>query len=194
MVGVHRVTTLLVVVVVSSLALGVGAVSASESPIEVFPHLDEDTNYVNDFGVFVRDRVHMGIDIFSPKGTPVVAVADGFVSRMSRGTTAGYYLVLRHADGWETFYLHLNNDVNRDDGRGGWGTAFAEGIEPGDYVEAGTVIAYVGDSGNAESTPSHTHFELHRNGRAVDPWPYVDRAMDLWVLRTSISEGKTPFR
>ena len=135
----------------------------------------------------------MGIDIFSPKGTPVVAVADGFVARMSRGAKAGYYMVLRHAGGWETFYLHLNNDASRDDGRGGWSTAFAEGIEPGIYVEAGTVIAYVGDSGNAENTPSHTHFELHYRGRAVDPWPSVHRAMLRWQLRTSILEGETSF-
>jgi murein DD-endopeptidase MepM/ murein hydrolase activator NlpD len=170
------------------------AVQANDTPIEVFPHLDEDANYVDDFGVFVRERVHMGIDIFSPKGTPVVAVADGFVARLSRGAKAGYYIVLRHADGWESFYMHLNNDLGRDDGRGGWSTAIADGLEAGDYVEAGTIIGYVGDSGNAEHTDPHTHFELHRNGRAVDPWPAVDRAYDLWMLRTSIEQGETSFR
>lgn len=193
MVGVLRVVAVLGAVLAINAAAGSAAL-ATESPIEVFPHLDESTNYVDDFGVFARDRIHMGIDMFSPKGTPVVAVADGFVSRMSKGTKAGFYIVLRHADGWESFYMHLDNDVGRDDGKGGWATAFAEDVTAGSYVEAGTIIGYVGDSGNAESTRPHTHFELHRNGRAVDPWPHVDRAMDLWMMRQSIEEGQTSFR
>lgn len=192
MVGVVRVTALFAALFLALTVIGPVAVAA-ESPIEVFPHLDENADYVNDFGVFARDRIHMGIDIFSPKGTPVVAVADGFIVRMSRGVKAGYYIVLRHGGGWETFYVHLNNDLRGDDGRGGWSAAFAEGIEPGMYVEAGTVIGYVGDSGNAEHTPPHTHFELHYRGKAVDPWPSVHRAMLRWQLRTSILEGETPF-
>ncbi len=193
MVGVLR-ATLLFAAVLSLIGIGAVAAMAQESPVEAFPHLDEDANYKDDFGVFARDRIHMGIDIFSPKGTPIVAVADGFVVRMAKGTKAGYYIVVRHAEGWASYYLHLDNDVRGDDGRGGRGTAFADGVSVGDYVEAGTVIGYVGDSGNAEGTPSHTHFELHYRGRQVDPWPYVHRAMQRWKLRTDIIEGNTPFR
>lgn len=120
-------------------------------------------------------RTHKGADIFADKGTPVVAAADGTIIRMTVGERAGRYIVVEHLDGWLTYYLHLDNDTpGSDDGLGG---APAPGIEVGARVSAGDVLDYVGDSGNAEKTPSHLHFELHRpDGTAINPTPHLDAA------------------
>lgn len=181
-----------VLVVLAALPAGARTI---DSPIDRFPHADIHAEVSDDFGVFVREHTHMGVDIFSKKGSPVVAVADGFVSRMSRGERSGYYIVIRHGDGWESFYLHLNDDTRgTDNGRGGRSTAFAADVGVGDFVEAGQVIGYVGDSGNAESTSAHTHFELHRNGRAVDPYHHIEQARERRLLEIQIEAGETPFR
>lgn len=160
-----------------------------------FPHDSTDVEFGDEFGVFAKDRVHRGIDVFSPKGVPVVAVADGFVVEMRRGATAGFYLEILHADGFSTLYLHLNNDTpGTDDGRGGWSTAFAPDLAVGDYVEAGQTVGFVGDSGNAEDTAPQTHFELHRWGQPTDPYPFLTHAWDDSELRRAIEAGETPFR
>lgn len=159
-----------------------------------FPHLDDDARYLSDFGYVKPDgRTHRGIDIFSPKGTPIVAVADGQIITMARSPRSGYYMVIAHADGLESWYMHLNNDVVRD-GEGDIVGAYADDVAEGDYVRAGHVVAYVGDSGNAEATSPHTHFELHHNGRALDPYWYVRDAEKRWLLARDIAEGVTPFR
>ena len=66
-------------------------------------------------------------------------------------------------------YLHLNNDdPGTDNGRADWSLTLVQGLEVGSHVEAGQHIGYVGDSGNAEWTGSHTHFELaHDGGRSI---------------------------
>ena len=124
-------------------------------------------------------RRHQGTDVIAPKGTPVHAVADGFVEAMEDGRRSGFYVRLRHADDWVTWYIHLNNDTpGTDDGAGGPAAAFAPGLEVGDFVQAGDVIGYTGDSGNAESRVAHTHFELQHNDRYRNPYPYLRAAWD----------------
>ncbi|MEA2023366.1 MAG: M23 family metallopeptidase, partial [Actinomycetota bacterium] len=76
-----------------------------------FPY-ESSRGFGDTFGA-IRDggsRLHQGIDISAPKGTPVLAAAAGVVSRISVGDKAGSYVELRHAGGWRTLYLHLNND------------------------------------------------------------------------------------
>lgn len=120
-------------------------------------------------------RSHKGADIFAEKGTPVVAAASGRIIKVAVGERAGRYIVIEHDDGWKSYYMHLNNDTpGTDDGLGG---APVAGIHVGAQVTAGDVLDYVGDSGNAEGTSSHLHFELHRpDGTAVNPTPALRAA------------------
>ena len=113
-------------------------------------------------------RRHAGVDIMAPKGTPVVAVASGTVRWMYGAGGRCCSLALTHDDGWRSRYVHLNNDTpGTDDGRA---VGIVSGLAPGVRVERGELLGWVGDSGNAESTASHLHFELRTpEGEPVDP-------------------------
>lgn len=115
-------------------------------------------------------RSHEGVDILADKGTPVVAVADGVV-RWVHDEAGGRCcdVSVLHDNGWRTRYIHLNNDTpGTDDGRV---VGIADGIRPGTRVQQGQVLGWVGDSGNAEATVSHLHFELRlADGTPLDPF------------------------
>ncbi len=121
-------------------------------------------------------RKHAGVDLAAPKMSPIVAVSDGVVVWV-RGERGGKCcgVKLRHPDGWFSLYLHLNNDTfGTDDGIG---FGLAPGLDVGTEVTAGTLLGWVGDSGNAEDTTPHLHFELRDpNGVSVDPRPSLDAA------------------
>lgn len=148
-----------------------------------FPHEDVESHFFNDWGnARSGGRSHKGTDVFGEKHSAVLAVADGFITAMEYGPRAGYNVRIEHQDGWETWYLHLNNDSpGTDDGSAGTDGAFPADLEVGMFVSAGTVVGYVGDSGNAEGSSSHTHFELHTGRRAVNPYPYLDAAYERWL-------------
>ena len=131
-------------------------------------------------------REHHGIDIMTRdwRGLPVVAAQDGTVTHVTYDEgNAGCSIRIRHRDRWETRYLHLNNDTPGSDDIGF--PCPAAGIEPGVTVKAGQIIAYVGDSGNAEATPPHVHFELRTpSGLPVDPYKSLrnaDRVVFEWL-------------
>jgi len=142
----------------------------------VFP-LAGPRSFIDTFGA-PRDggrRRHAGIDIFAGKGVPVVAVADGVIEEVSEEYLAGQYVIVRHDDGWRSKYLHLDDDnPGTDDGLA---TGYAAGVAVGVRVTPGTVLGFVGDSGNAESTAPHLHFGLFQpNGLPVNPYPALARA------------------
>ena len=115
---------------------------------------------------------HHGDDIFVPIGTPVVAVADGTLNRVGWNKTGGWRLWVRDDVGDQFYYAHLS----------GYTPLALEG----GAVRAGDVLGFVGDSGDAITTPPHLHFEVHprsllflKYDGAVDPtgylqaWPHV---------------------
>ena len=124
-------------------------------------------------------RTHKGVDIMADKMTPIVAVADGTVGWIHDEQGGDCCAMsLNHDDGWVSYYIHMNNDTPGTDDGLGWG--FADGIAKGVHVEAGQLIGWVGDSGNAESTAPHLHFELHQPGVGpINPTPHVDAAVRL---------------
>lgn len=123
-------------------------------------------------------RLHKGTDISAEQGAPVVAVASGVVERMGVADKAGLYVVIRHRNGWRSAYAHLNNDSPGTDN--GLTMGFGPGIEVGARVRAGTVVGYVGDSGNSEENSHHLHFELHQpDGYRANPYPALRRARRL---------------
>ncbi len=116
-------------------------------------------------------RQHLGQDLMSPKMRPLVAVFNGVIS-VRRETTVGggNYVTLRGDNGWSANYLHMNNDTpGTDDGRGTAAYFTAPGIRDGLHVVQGQLLGWSGDSGNAESTGPHTHFELRKG----EPWSGV---------------------
>ena len=128
-------------------------------------------------------RRHHGNDLMAPKMTPLLAVFDGRVSfARTDAPGASNMLTLTGDDGWTALYLHINNDTpGTDDGRGSLRYAFPADLQPGDRVRAGEIVAWCGDSGNAEDAGAHLHFELHdrEGGAIVDPAPSLEAARRL---------------
>lgn len=143
--------------------------------------------FSHDFG-FPRytpfPHLHEGTDIFAAPGTPIVASAPGVVAGFGVTGIGGLSVWLSGDDSHGYYYTHL--------------IGFAPGLQQGQRVDVGTVIGYVGNTGNAISTPAHLHFEIHppivdRKGRILaggaqslpnglaytstppaDPKPYLD--------------------
>lgn len=108
---------------------------------------------------------HQGADIFADEGAPLVAVERGLVGRVGEVSLGGLRVWLLGESGTNYYYAHLS--------------AFADDLEPGQFVEAGTVLGYVGHTGNAISTPPHVHFQVHPGGgSAVNPFPLLDQVAE----------------
>ncbi len=117
---------------------------------------------------------HEGVDIFAPFGSPVVAVADGRLSKVGTLPISGNRLWLTTPGGDAFFYAHLS--------------AFSDGAVDGARVKAGTVLGFTGNTGDAEPTPPHVHFEVHPGGieaPSVDPYPIVTA----WKGRRDVAPG-----
>jgi murein DD-endopeptidase MepM/ murein hydrolase activator NlpD len=130
-------------------------------PGAVFP-VDGEVWYSDDWGApRAVGGGHSGNDIFARMGTPVVAVQSGVVNELRYRSLGGNSFHLSNDAGDYFYYAHL--------------LRYAAGIEEGTSVEAGQVLGYVGNTGNAITTPPHLHFEIHPGGGApVDPFPYLE--------------------
>ena len=123
--------------------------------------------------------MHAGLDFKAGHGQPIVAVTDGRVLSAGRAGGCGNAVKLRHDGGIDTRYCHMSRiAVNR-----------------GQSVRRGQVIGYVGSTGL--STGAHLHYEMYRNGRAIDPASvqYVTRAQlsgaELQRFKDTLAKMKT---
>ena len=141
----------------------------------VFPVKNIMSHFYDDWGEIRGNgkRIHEGIDIRAQKGSPIVAIADGRINTISFTESSGYYIAIDHKNGWLSLYVHLNDDISGNDNLGGRDTAFADGIYLGGEVNAGQTIGYVGDSGNADGTVPHVHFEVRYMGKSYDIYDYI---------------------
>ena len=137
---------------------------------------------LRNYGQNRGDHVHAGEDMMSAKLSLLLACVDGIVIRRVFASS-GNYLYLKGDDGYHYGYLHINNDTpGTDDAKNPPAWAFAPGIVEGVRVKRGQQIAWVGDSGNAESAGSHLHFEIRKPNskwywaQAISPTPSLDAA------------------
>ena len=101
-------------------------------------------------------KMHDGVDMAAPKGTPIYAAKSGKVTTASyQAGGAGYYVSINHGDGFSSIYMHMTHYI----------------VSKGQYVTAGQVIGYVGSTGG--STGNHLHFGISYKGKYVNPMNYV---------------------
>jgi len=111
---------------------------------------------VSEFGPKSGGLHNDGINIAAPRGTPIVATADGEIAYAGDGLPGfGNLILIRHEDGWTSAYAHADTMA----------------VKRGDKVKRGDVIGQVGNTGSV--TDPQLHFELRKHDRAVDPKPLL---------------------
>ena len=106
------------------------------------------------------NKMHKGLDFAASTGTPIYATGDGSVKFSEFNSGYGNMVVLKHGNGYESLYAHMSRSKVRN----------------GQKVKRGDVIGYVGSTGL--STGAHLHYEIHKNGEAVDPVMYFYNDVD----------------
>lgn len=105
------------------------------------------------------ERKHRGIDLFAPRGTQIVAVADGVIEFIGLYPKGGRCVWLSTGQGVFFYYAHMDR----------WAAGIYEGME----VRKGDVLGYVGNTGNAITTPPHLHFGIYEGDEALNPYPIL---------------------
>lgn len=100
-------------------------------------------------------RMHYGIDMGCPAGTPIYATRSGQVEIAVWSDSAGNYVQINHGDGYRSVYMHMTHYI----------------VSPGQYVTAGQTIGYVGNTGASKG--DHLHFGISLNGQYIDPYPLI---------------------
>jgi murein DD-endopeptidase MepM/ murein hydrolase activator NlpD len=122
------------------------------------------------------EHAHQGTDIMAPTGTPLLACERGVIANMGSDVLGGTKIWVKGQSGTYYYYAHLS--------------AFAEGMTNGLVVEPGTVIGFVGDTGNAKGGAPHLHFEIHpEGGPAVNPYPLLKVVDDLRRRAKAAQQG-----
>lgn len=126
-----------------------------------FPVASSSSTFTDSYGAFRADTgSHYGTDIFAAKGTPVVAVESGTLTKVGWNTLGGWRLWLNG----HYYYAHLDR--------------YAPGIKEGVHVEAGQVLGYVGTTGDAKGTPPHLHFGWEPAGSWKNPYSWLKKLWD----------------
>jgi murein DD-endopeptidase MepM/ murein hydrolase activator NlpD len=157
----------------------IGVPQTSTPPISAGPYdfpVYGQSSFIDTFGAYRADTgFHHGDDIFGELGQPLLAVANGTLFSVGWNKDGGNRLWLRDAQGNEFYYAHLS--------------AFSSLAVNGAHVKAGDVVGFMGDTGDAEGTPTHLHFEVHPVSLlylgydgAVDPTSYLKS----WARPTSV--------
>ena len=115
--------------------------------------VDGPVTYSNDYGIYAKGRTHRGIDMFAERGAPVLAPVDGTVT-FGRGSKGGLVAWLDGEANMRYYFAHMDE---RNFTVAGW-------------VEAGTVIGWVGNTGNARGTDPHLHYSIQVSGRFHSPY------------------------
>ncbi len=123
------------------------------SPLKFTPHVTSGFTRSRFHPILRIFRPHLGVDYAAPIGAPVVAVANGTVLSAGWGGEGGRVIHLRHASGFETYYMHLS--------------AIAPGIRPGAHVSQGQLIGRVGMTGMA--TGPHLDYRIRQRGGFINP-------------------------
>lgn len=105
---------------------------------------------------FNKSQNHYGIDLVGKKNAPIYAVAPGIVLEADWTLTSGHSIVIQHKDNVMSVYKHNNANL----------------VKKGDHVEAGMAIGIIGNTG-IHTTGPHLHFELWKDGQALDPRHYL---------------------
>ena len=137
-------------------------------------------------------RLHEGNDLISPKMTPILAARGGIItSAPMTEPSYGYAISIAGDDGYKYNYLHINNDTpGTNNNQGGPEFAYAPGISQGTTVSQGQNIAWVGNSGNAEATVSHLHFEIRlADNTAIDPFPYLNSSLKIFSFNVASAKA-----
>src|SRR3990167_6722305 len=159
-------------------ALAPLTVTAAEIRDIIFPVIGS-VSYTDDFGAPRSGHTHEGNDLLGSKGLPLIAAVDGTIRYVAwPEPDYGYYVSITDKDGYRYVYIHINNDTpGTDDGNGGGINAYAPYVESSYPVKAGQLIGWMGDSGNAESTTPHLHFEIRTpDGEAFSPYNSLQTA------------------
>ncbi len=125
-------------------------------PVEKYTRVSSDYGYRIHPTLGVR-QFHNGVDLASPKGTPIYAAYDGVVVAATYSSTMGNYVMINHGGGLYTIYMHASKLLVKVD----------------DIVARGDTIAKVGSTGR--STGNHLHFTVRLNGEYMNPWNYISK-------------------
>ena len=135
-------------------------ISLNKRPLYTFPVAGKGNAAIGSFWGMERDggkRNHEGIDIFAKKGTPVVAITNGTISFTGERGLGGKQVWLRDGlFGKSLYYAHLDSIA----------------VQGGMTVKMGDTLGFVGNTGNAKTTPPHLHFGIYQSG-AINPLPFV---------------------
>lgn len=144
------------------LSSGEYTLSITAGPSLAYPIKAPGKNHIKSFWGAERDggiRKHEGIDLFAAFGSPVVAAANGRVTRVGETAIGGKVVWLQPDNkNYTLYYAHLDTQLVRE----------------GDKVVAGDTLGLMGNTGNARSTSPHLHFGIYTFGGAVDPFPFVN--------------------